>query len=99
MFSLHWPLGGAPSPVCARMRSRSLPAPITIIENEQQPRRLLLHQAFIFQQADSNMTELRHRLATEKELQHQHSEDKVPNKERDVCCYGYHMSYIHAVIH
>lgn len=40
------------------------------------------------------MTELRHRGATEKELQHQHSEDKVKCKTSDECCYGYHTCYM-----
>jgi len=46
------------------------------------------------------MTDLRHRGATEKELQHQHSEDKVSYQiKRQMwravcCCGGYHMSYM-----
>lgn len=47
------------------------------------------------------MTELRHRGATDKELQHQNSEDKVTKEERDVeRCMLLRLSFeLRAVIH
>ncbi len=71
------------------------PVPITIIVNEQQPPKIVTSSGLYFQQIESTMTELRHRGATDKELQHQNSEDKVTNEERmgceerDACCYDF----------
>lgn len=79
LSSHHWPLDGPrpTSPLAHACAVAPFPVPITIIENEQQPPKIVTSSGLHFQQIAPIMTELRHRGATDKELQHQNSEDKV----------------------
>lgn len=102
LSSQYWPLDGAPPSLSAHACAVApFPVPITIIENEQQPPKIVTSSGLYFQQIEPTMTELRHRGATDKELQHQNSEDKVTNEERDVeRCMLLRLSFeLHAVIH